>query len=379
MELEFTEEQEMLRKTVRDFLTTECPKTKVRELEEDEKGYSPEIWKGMADLGWMGLIIPEEYGGMGMTFQDLTIVLEEMGRNILPGPFFCTVIGGSMPIIDVGSEEQKKEFLPKIASGEKIYTLAFLEANAKYDASGINVKAMSKNDSFVINGTKLFVEMAHVADYIICVTRTKEEASPEDGITLFIVDAKTSGLHCEIMPTIGMDKLCELRFEDVVVPKKNMLGELDKGWPIAMKVLEKATIAKCVESLGGLQASHDMTIAYMKERIQYERPIGAFQALQHMAANMLIRVETSKYLICEAAWMESEHIPCAKEAAMAKAYVNEAYKEVTERAIALHAGIGTSREHDIGLYYRRAKAADVAFGGSDFQRDLVASKIGLVS
>jgi alkylation response protein AidB-like acyl-CoA dehydrogenase len=231
----------------------------------------------------------------------------------------------------------------------------------------------------VINGTKLFVEMAHIADYLICVTRTKAVASPEDGITLFIVDAKNSGIHCEVMPTIGMDKLCEVRFENVAVPKKNMLGELDKGWPIVVKVLEKAAIAKCAESIGGLQASLDMTVAYMKERVQYERPIGAFQALQHMAADMLIRMETSKYLVYEAAWMESENLPCAKEVAMAKAYVNEAYKKVTERAVALHGGIGTTRDHDIGLYYRRAKAADIAFGDSDLQRESVASKIGLLS
>jgi len=379
MYIDFTEEQKMLQRTVADFLASKCPKTKVRELEEDEKGYSPEMWKEMADLGWTGLIIPEEYGGMGMTFQDLTVVLEEMGKNILPGPFFCTVLGGTIPIIDTGNEEQKKEFLPKIASGESIFTMAFLEANANYDASGIAIKATPKDDNFVINGTKLFVEMAHIADYLICVTRTKEGASPEDGLSIFIVDAKTPGLHCEVMPSIGMEKLCELRFEDVIVPKKNILGELDKGWLIATKTLEKAAIAKCAESLGGIQASFDMTVAYMKERVQYGRPIGAFQALQHMAANMLIGMETSKYLVYEAAWMESEGLPCAKEAAMAKAYVNEAYKRITERAVALHAGIGTTREHDVGLYYRRAKTADIAFGTTDFQRELVASKIGLLS
>jgi len=379
MDLDFTEEQKMLQKTVSDFLASKCPKTKVRELEEDEKGYSPEMWKEMADLGWMGLIIPEEYGGMGMTFQDLTIVLEEMGKNILPGPFFCTVVEGSIPILDAGSQEQKKEFLPRIASGEAIFTLALLEANAKYDASGIAIKGTPKDGSFVINGTKLFVEMAHIADYLICASRTKKETSPEGGITLFIVDAKTPGLHCEVMPTVGMDKLCEVRFEDVVVPKKNMLGELDKGWPIITRILEKAAIAKCAESIGGMQASLDMTVAYCKDRVQYERPIGAFQALQHMMANMLIAIETSKCLVYEAAWMESEGIPCAKEVAMAKAYVNESYKEVTERAVALHGGIGTSRDHDIPLYYRRAKTADVAFGGSDFQREAVANKIGLHS
>ena len=380
MDISFTEEQEMLRSTASDFLAKECPKTLVRELEEDEeKGYSPEVWKKMAELGWMGLVIPEEYDGMGMTFQDLAIILEEMGRNILPGPFFCTVVEGALPILDFGSDEQKSEFLPKIASGELIFTMAHLEASGVYGASGIAAKAAAKDDSFVISGTKLFVEMAQVADYLICVTRTKEGASPEDGITLFIVDAKSPGISCKVIPTIGMDKLCEVRFEGVTVPKANMLGELDKGWPIVEKVVERGAAAKCAESLGGIQASVDMTVAYSKERVQYDRPIGAFQALQHIMADMWIALQTTKYLVYEAVWMESEGLPCAKMAAMAKAYVNEAYKWVTERAVSLHAGIGTSRDHDVGLYYRRAKAADIAFGGTDLHREAVAKELGLLT
>ena len=380
MDISFTEEQEMLRSTASDFLAKECPKTLVRELEEDEeKGYSPEVWKKMAELGWMGLVIPEEYDGMGMTFQDLAIILEEMGRNILPGPFFCTVVEGALPILDFGSAEQKSEFLPKIASGELIFTMAHLEASGVYGASGIAAKAAAKDDSFVISGTKLFVEMAQVADYLICVTRTKEGASPEDGITLFIVDAKSPGISCKVIPTIGMDKLCEVRFEGVTVPKANMLGELDKGWPIVEKVVERGAAAKCAESLGGIQASVDMTVAYAKERVQYDRPIGAFQALQHIMADMWITLQTAKYLVYEAAWMESEGLDCAKMAAMAKSYVNEAYKWVTERAVSLHGGIGTSRDHDVGLYYRRAKAADIAFGGTDLHREAVAKELGLLT
>lgn len=379
MDIAFTEEQEMLRNAASDFLARECPKSKVRELEEDEeKGYSPEIWKEMADLGWQGLIIPEEYGGMGMTFQDLTILLEQMGANILPGPFLCTVVEGAMPILDVGSEEQKREFLPKIASGELIFTMALLEADGTYEACGISTKATPQGDGFVINGTKLFVEMAHVADYLICVTRTKDAASLEDGITLFIVDAKAAGIHFEVIPTMAMDKLCEVRFENVAVPKKNMLGELDKGWSIVEQVIEKGGVAKAAECIGGMQASLDMTVAYAKERVQYDRPIGAFQALQHIMADMWITTQTSKYLVYMVAWMESEGIPCTKEAAMAKAYVNEAYKWLSDRAVQLHGGIGTSRDHDIGLYFRRTKAADTAFGGTDFHRELVADRMGLL-
>lgn len=379
MNTSFTEEQEMLRKTARDFLATECPKTKVRELEESDKEYDSGMWKKMADLGWMGLVIPEEYDGMGMTFQDLTIVLEEMGRNILPGPFFCTVVEGALPILDAGSERQKREFLPKIAKGDVIWTMALLEESGLYNPSGVAARAVPRADSFVIRGTKLFVEMAQVADYLICAARTREGASPAEGITLFMLDAKAPGIHCGIMPTMGMDKLCEVQLDDVTVPGMNILGELDNGWPVIQRILERAAIAKCAESIGGIQACVDITAAYCKERVQYGRPIGAFQALQHMLADMWIAMQTSKYLVYEVAWMESENLPCAKEVAIAKAYVNDNYKEVSRKAVRLHGGIGTSRDHDIPLYYRRAKVADIAFGGSDFQREAVATKIGLIS
>jgi alkylation response protein AidB-like acyl-CoA dehydrogenase len=377
MDLTFSEAQEILRKMARDFLSTECPKTLVRELQDSEKGYSPELWKKMAELGWLGLIVPEEYEGMGYTFQDLTVLLEETGRNILPGPLVPTITS-TFPILDVGSKEQKKELLPKIVAGELILTTALLEAEGTLDPSGIAVKATPKGDDFVINGTKLFVEMAHVADYLICAARTKGGTSPEGGITLFIVDAKAAGIACEVMPTIALDKLCEVRFKDVLVPKKNVLGELDKGWPVIQKMLEKGAIAKCAESIGGMQTAVEMTVAYSRERVQYGRPIGAFQALQHMMADMWSSMETSRYLVYEAAWMESEGRPCAKEVSMAKAYINEAYKYVTTWAIRLHGGIGTSRDHDIPLYYQKAKAADTAFGDTDFHRELVAQQIGLL-
>jgi alkylation response protein AidB-like acyl-CoA dehydrogenase len=376
MDLRFTEAQEILKKASRDFLTTECPKTLVRELEKSEKGYSPELWKKMAELGWMGLVIPEQYEGIGYTFQDLTVLLEEAGRNILPGPLITTVIS-SFSIIEAGTEEQKKDLLPKIASGDLILTLALLEAEGTFDASGISVKATPKGDDFVVNGTKLFVEMAHVANYIVCVTRTKDGDSPEKGITLFLVDSKTPGIHCEVIPTIGADRLCEVRFENVAVPKKNLLGKVDAGWPIVEMMLRKGAIAKCAESVGAMQTCVEMTVAYSKERVQYERPIGAFQALQHIMANMWTSMQTGRYLVYQAAWLESEGRASAKEASLAKAYINEVYKDVGQWAIRLHGGIATSYDHDIPLYYRRSLAAGTSFGGTDYHRELVAREIGL--
>jgi alkylation response protein AidB-like acyl-CoA dehydrogenase len=376
MDLRFTETQEILKKMARDFLSTECPKTLVRKLEQSEEGYSPEVWRKMAELGWMGLIIPEEHGGMGYSFQDLVVLLEEIGRNILPGPLIPTITS-TFAVLEAGTEEQKKELLPKIAQGELILTTALLEAEGVFDASGIAVKAAPKGNDFIINGTKLFVEMAHVANYILCAARTKDGASPEKGITVFIVDSKTPGISSEVMPTTAADKLCEVSFKDVAVPKKNMLGKLDEGWPVVEMVLRKGAIAKCAESMGAIETCVEMTVAYSKERVQYDRPIGAFQALQHKMADMWTAMETSRYLVYEVAWMESESLPCAKEASMAKAYVNEIYKDVAKWAVRLHGAIATSADHDIPFYYRRSKAADIAFGNTDFHREIVAQKIGL--
>jgi alkylation response protein AidB-like acyl-CoA dehydrogenase len=348
MDLDLTEEQEMLRTMARDFLAKECPKTLVRELEDDEKGYSPDLWRKMADLGWMGLVLPEEYGGMGMEYLDLIILIQEMGRNILPGPYFSTVV-----------------------------LVALHEPNARYDAAGVEAKASPQGDSFVISGTKLFVENAHIADHLICVTRTATGASPEDGITLFLVDAKTPGITCEVVPTMADDKLCEVVFDNVSVPKENMLGQQDKGWDIVARALEHATMAKCAEMVGGAEAVLDMTLEYVKERVQYGRPIGSFQVIQHYCANMWTNVAASRNLLYKVAWDLGEGLPVSAEVAMAKGWINQAYKFVTERAVQCHGAVGLTRDHDVGLYYRRAKAGELAFGDTDFQRELVARHMGL--
>lgn len=378
MEVEFSETQRLLRDSARNFLSTECPKGKVRELEEDQgKGYSPETWKKLVKLGWLGLIMPEEYGGEGMTFQDLTIVIEEMGRNIFPGPFFCTVITGGIPILEAGTEEQKREYLPKIATGDTIITLALVEGMRPYTPKDITCKATPDGDSFVINGTKLFVEMAHIADYIICTTRTTSDSS-EDGTSVIIVNAHSPGIHVEVMPTMGMDKLCEVNFENVAVPKGNLLGKLDKGWVIIEKLISKGAIAKCAEAVGGMEASMEMTVSYSKERVQYDRPIGAFQVLQHWMADMYIAVETAKYLCYQASWLSSKGFPCENETSLAKAYINEAYKALTHKAVRIHGGMGTTRDHDIGLYFRRAKTMSIVFGDTSYHRERVADGIGLL-
>jgi len=377
MDLALSEEQEMLKKTAQGFLENKCPKALVREMEKDKKGYSPELWHEMAELGWMGLVIPEKYGGMGMKFLDLAILIEEMGKFLVPGPFLPTVVYCGLPITAYGSEEQKQEFLPKIAGGNIIMTLALTEPSVDIEANGVEIKAVADGSDYVLNGVKLFIPDAHVADYLLVVARTKDSEDEDWGITLFLVDAKSAGIGCTLLNSIASDRQCEVVLDNVRVPGTNVLGELDRGWKITSKVLEQAAVAQCAIMVGGAQAVLDMTVAYAKERIQFERPIASFQAVQHKCANMLVALEGSRYITYEAAWKLSENIPAAMEVSMAKAWVSEAYRQICAEGHDIHGGVGYIVEHDMQLYFRRAKAAELVFGDGDIHREKVAREMGL--
>ena len=348
----------------------------VSEMEEDEKGYSPELWKKMAGLGWMGLVFPPEYGGEGMAFLDLAVLIEELGRALVPAPYLSTVVYCGLSIIAAGTDEQKKELLPKIAKGDLIMSFALTEPSASWDPNGVAVKAAADGDDFVISGTKLFIQDAHIADYILCVTRTKE-GDGEDGITLFLVDAKSQGISLNPLKTIALDKQFEVVFDKVRVPRKNMVGELDKGWAVVKEILPKAILAQCALMVGGAQQVLEMTVNYAKERVQFGKPIGSFQAIQHKCANMATDVDGCRFITYQAAWKLSEGLPCDLEVAMAKAWVSEAYRRVCAEGHQIHGGIGFIKDHDMQLYYRRAKTSELMFGDADYHRELVAQQIGL--
>ena len=379
MAIEFglKEEQEMLKTMARDFLANECPKTVVRELMEDEVGFSAELWKKMADNGFLGLVFPEEYGGGGMNFRDLTILCEEMGRAMLPGPFLSTVLLVGMPILTFGTAEQKKEFLPKIASGEAVCTLAVLEEDGDLWAEGIKTKAVSRGDEYIINGTKLFVPDAKAADYILCAARTKRTADPEEGITLFLVKAEEWGIY--VSPLVTMDetrKQYEVSFTNVPVPARNIVGELHQGWPILKEAALKTTAALCAEMVGGGEMVMEITVNYAKERIAFGVPIGSFQAVKHKLADMYSELEYSRSLMEWAAESIKEDAPNAPIAvSMAKSYCGDAYKKVTNDGIQIHGGIGFTWDHDMHLYFKRAKSSDTAFGDSNYHRELIAQSL----
>jgi alkylation response protein AidB-like acyl-CoA dehydrogenase len=378
MDLSLSEEQEMLRKIARDFFHKEFPKDMVREMEEDEIGYSPELWKQMANLGWMGLPIPQEYGGMGSSFLDFTILLEEFGRALVPGPFVPTMVYCTIPIMKCGTEAQKKYFLPKIAAGKLTMTLALTEPSATFEPRGVQVKAISDGEDYVINGVKLFIPDAHVADWIICVARFREELEDEkESISLFLVPGKTPGISFTPLKTIASDKQYDMTFENVRIPKENILGKVGGGWPIVEDLMQYAAVSQCALMLGGAQAVLDMTVSYAKERIQFDRPIGSFQAIQHKCANMLTDVAGIRSITYMAAWKLSKGLPAAMEVSMAKAWCNEAYRRVCAEGHQVHGGVGLIKVHDMQLYYRRAKVAELAMGDADFHREKVAQELGL--
>jgi alkylation response protein AidB-like acyl-CoA dehydrogenase len=377
MDFALSEEQEMLRNSSRDFLVKECPKTLVRQMEEDKTGYSPKLWKDMAELGWMGLAYPEAYGGSGMTFLDLAVLIEELGRAIVPAPFINSVVYCGMPILMAGSDEQKKESLPKIARGDMIISLALTEPSATWKPDGIEVKAAAEGDQFIISGTKLFIQDAHIANYLLVAARTKESKNKAEGITLFLVDAKSPGIKLTPLKTMGTDKQFEVVFNKVKVAKKNILGKLDHGWEVIEKMLPYDILAQCAWMVGGAQQVLEMTVNYAKERVQFGKPIGSFQAIQQKCANMVTDVDGARFITYEAAWKLSEGLPCAVEVSMAKAWVSEAYRRTCSEGHQIHGGIGFIKDHDMQLYYRRAKASELAFGDADYHRELVAQQIGL--
>jgi alkylation response protein AidB-like acyl-CoA dehydrogenase len=378
IEYSLNEQQEMLKTMARDFLAKECPMTSVRKLMADETGFSPDLWKKMAELGWLGLVLPEEYGGTGMNFRDLTILLEEMGRTVLPSPFLSTLLLVGMPVLAFGTKEQKSEILPKIAKGEMVCTLAALEEDGDWEADSINVRADRRGDQYVINGTKLFVPDAKVANLMLIAARTRRTENPEDGITLFLLETKDVW-GTLVTPLKTMDetrKVWEVTFMNVPVPAKNILGELHQGWSIMKQIALNTTAALCAEMVGAGEKVLEMTVSYLKERIAFGVPIGSFQALQHRAADLVIGLEYSRSLMEWAAEAIKENDPDVPVAvSMAKSFCGDTCKKVVAEGIQMHGGIGFTWDHDMHLYFKRVWTSDNAFGDGIYHREVVAKAL----
>ncbi len=371
MNFAFSDEQEELRAAVRRFLTEKSPETEVRRLMDTTEGYDPAVWSQMADqLGLQSLTIPEEFGGSGFTYVELLVVLEEMGAALLCAPFFSSVALGANALLTSGDDEAKKSYLPGIASGETIATLAITEDNGKWDFSGIELKAEQKGDGWVLDGHKMFVIDGHTANLIIVAARTPK------GVTLFAVEGDAAGLTRTPLPTMDQTrKQARLDFSGTPAALIGAEGGAEAG---LTKTLDLAAVALAAEQVGGAQRVLDSSVDYAKTRIQFGRPIGSFQAIKHKCADMLLEVESAKSAAYYAAWAaaeDSDELPVV--ASLAKSYCSEAYFHAAAENIQIHGGIGFTWEHPAHLYFKRAKSSELFLGDPSYHRELLAQRIGI--
>jgi alkylation response protein AidB-like acyl-CoA dehydrogenase len=371
MNFAFSDEQEELRAAVRRFLAEKSPETEVRRLMDTTEGYDPAVWSQMADqLGLQSLTIPEEFGGSGFTYVELLVVLEEMGAALLCAPFFSSVALAANALLTSGDDEAKKSYLPGIASGETIATLAITEDNGKWDFGGIECKAAKKGDGWALDGHKMFVIDGHIANLIIVAARTGA------GVSLFVVQGDAAGLTRTSLPTMDQTRK-QARLEFSGTPA-TLIGSDGGAEPGLSKTLDLAAVALAAEQVGGAQRVLDASVEYAKTRIQFGRPIGSFQAIKHKCADMLLEVESAKSAAYYAAWAaaeDSDELPVV--ASLAKSYCSEAYFHSAAENIQIHGGIGFTWEHPAHLYFKRAKSSELLLGDPSYHRELLAQRIGI--
>jgi alkylation response protein AidB-like acyl-CoA dehydrogenase len=378
MDIGFSEEQELLRDTARKFLDSECPTQFVRRMMDTDAAVTDEFWQQLAENGWLGIAYSEAEGGSGLGLVDLVVLMEEIGRAVMPGPYPATVLLGGAAIAMAGSPEQRREWLPRIAAGAIKATLALTEPNARWDAAGITATAREARGGFTLTGAKMFVPDAQLADVLVVAARSRDGSTMEDGVSLFLVPKDTAGLAIRRLPSVDETrKLCEVTLDNVVVPGSALLGELHQGWAPLQQVVDRAAVALSAEMCGAAQRVLDMTVDYAKLRVAFGKPIGIYQGVKHKCADMLVEIENAKSLTYYAAWAVDEGEADAPLAvSMAKAAASDAGRKVCAAGIQLHGGIGMTWEHDLQLYLKRAKADEVMFGDATWHRERIARLMG---
>jgi len=368
MQFGLTETQRVLKNSAREFFPAVCPIAEVRRLLETETAYDAALWQKMAQQGWTGIIFSEEYGGLGLGLVEMAVALEEMGRALLPGPYLSTVLLAGAAIDAAGNPDQKRKYLSRIAAGEARGTLALLEPDARWDPEGVKLEARPTPAGVVLNGRKRFVPDAAAADFVICAARRGAE------LGLFVVPRNARGLTICRLPAIDETrKLYQVDFADVAVGEDDFLAIGDSACAALHRALAVATVALTAEMVGGMQRVMEIAVSYAKTRQQFGKPIGQFQAVQHLCADMLLLTESSRSAAYYAAWTLQERAPEAEAAvSIAKAYASEAYREVGNRGIQVQGGMGFTWENSVHLYYKRAKASELMFGDATYHRERIA-------
>ena len=374
MDMRLTSEQLMLQQAARDFLADQCPPSVVRELEQSPIGYSREMWKQMGDLGWLGLPLPEEYGGMGGSNVDLALLNKELGRVLCPSPYIPTAVIAGTLIAEAGSEEQKRKYLPKIADGELVVAFAFLEEGGRYDARSVQLTAQKNSHSWSMSGRKTFVEFAPGADEILVVARLPNTQG-EDGLATFLVDAKSANVSCQPVVTLAKDSQAHVLLDGLVVPEERVLGKPGKAWPSLQKALDRGIVAFCAQMVGAAEQAHEISVEYAKNRVQFGRPIGSFQAIQHYLAQGIIEITGADTMTLYSAWCLDEGLPSREVLAKTKAFVGDTFRQAGFYASQIYGGLGSISEVDVTLYLRRAKQWQLMMGDSGLYEEIVAEEI----
>jgi alkylation response protein AidB-like acyl-CoA dehydrogenase len=377
MEFSLREETKMLKSNAEKFMKEKSPSSFVKNILKEEKGFSPALWKEMADLGWLGLIHGEAYGGSGGDFFDLFVLFEEMGKAVLPSPFFCSAVFAGLLIQVAGDDRLRKEYLPGILQGKRILTVGLRNEQGVYDYPDPDLVAQETGKgSYRIKGTRLLVPYAHVADEILVCARLRK-GSRSFGPTLFKTKNKGPGVQVVPLNTLTGEKQFAVTYTDFAAAPQDLVGSPGKGAEYVEKIMPRLITLKCGEMVGGLSKVVDMTVDYVKQRVQFGKPLGTLQVVQHTCADMTTFLDTARLIAYQAASLISAGLPCAKEVAMAKAWCSDVYKRGTQMAHQMHGGIGFTEEHDLHLYYKHAKAAELEFGDSWHHRQKVAEEMGL--
>jgi len=376
MNFEPDEQQQMLQTTAREFLAAECDKAVIRKLEASDSGHSPELWRRMAELGWTGIVIPEQYGGVGLGLLELAILFEEIGKAAFDSPLFCAVTA-TLALLEDGTEAQKASMLPQVAAGNLIPTWAVAEREVSTDFRFASVPARRQDGGFVIDGTKLFVPYASVADEMLVLARTEGQAGDDVGLSLFMVSARTPGVRCRPLRTISPGKQFRVDFDSVRVPADRLLGPLNQGLGVLLPVVDKVAAVQCAEMVGNAQHELEVTAKYTSERVQFDRPLGTFQAVQHHLANMYTDVQGARWTSYQAIARLNRGLTAARELAIAQAFTSDACQRVAFMAQQLHGGMGVDMANDLHFYYRRAKAMELQFGAAPLHLKALEREIGL--
>ena len=366
MDLSLTPEQEMLKNTARRFLEQQCPFKHVKETMDSEDGFDRDLWKQVVDLGWTAMLIPEEYGGIGSTYTDVGILLEELGRGLPQIPFFSTAVLGALTILEGGSDAQKQAILPAIAEGGILLAFAYTEPSYRWDAGGIELQATASGSNYTLNGTKLFVPDAQVADQVICVARTSKGARPEDGLTLFLVDRES--IEVRRLPGFLGEPVTELTFNNVSVPAANVIGTVDGAWNVLDPVMDKATILLCAYMVGGTSKATQIGLDYSNERVQFGRPIGAFTRVQDHVINCINAQDAARWTAYEGLSDLDAGKPVAIAASVAKAAASDGYTWACDSSHEIHGGMGISREYPLHLYTMTSRTLYAYLGDTSYHK-----------